>query len=233
MRYAIISDIHGNLPALTAALAHIDTIDIDRIVCLGDIVGYGSDPVACLDLVRSRTEYVVLGNHDFAAVNIPARRDFNSHAAKAIVWTAQQLSPADKAYIKTLPYRLGIDTMLFVHASPDHPERMRYILTAMEAKQQAQAFSERVCFVGHSHRPYIFALDPHMREYDSEHRFLINVGSVGQPRDGDNRLAFCVLDTVAGSCDIVRLAYDIDAAAAGILAAGLDRRLAERLIRGE
>lgn len=233
MRYAIISDIHSNLEALTTALAHIDTIDIDRIVCLGDIVGYGADPAACLDLVRSRTEYVVMGNHDFAAVHVDAAGEFNEYAAGAVAWTARQLSPADKAYLRTLPYRVSLDDLLFVHSTPDHPERMTYIRSPLDARSRAGAFTERVCFFGHSHHPGVFPLDHHTRVYDSEHRFMLNPGSVGQPRDSDARLAFGVLDTVAGTWDVVRLDYDIDTASRKIKDAGLGDFLALRLYIGE
>jgi predicted phosphodiesterase len=121
MRYAIISDIHSNLEALTTALAYIDTIDIDRIVCLGDIVGYGADPAACLDLVRSRTEYVVMGNHDFAAVHVDAAGEFNEYAASAVAWTARQLSPADTSYLRTLPYRFRSTTSCSCTPPPTIP----------------------------------------------------------------------------------------------------------------
>ncbi len=229
MRLAIISDIHANLEALQQVLEDIRRQQADRIVCLGDIVGYGADPVACIELVREQASMCVLGNHDAALFTDSQRAYFNPHALEAVRWTAEQLGADHRDYLRGLPYRISSDHMLFLHATPRAPEEWDYIFSGMEARMQARHFYERLCFIGHSHIPGVYPLDADVVEYDPEHRFMINVGSVGQPRDGNWRSSYGLLDTVAGSYENRRVEYDVEAAAAKIIAHKLPSRLAERL----
>ncbi len=232
MRYAIISDIHSNLEALTVALRHIDGARIDRVLCLGDIVGYGPDPVECLRLVREATSIIVMGNHDEAVNDYEQTEYFNSVARQAIEWTTAELPDEQKAFLRGLPYSIPLDDMLLVHSAPQFPYKWEYIFSAFEARLYANSFPERLCFVGHSHLPGIYAMSPGVQEYTPDHRFIINVGSVGQPRDGDPRLSFGILDTVAGSYETVRLEYDATRTALRIMEKGLPRYLAERILVG-
>ncbi|MDT8324586.1 MAG: metallophosphoesterase family protein [Bacteroidota bacterium] len=233
MRLAIISDIHANLEALTAVLEDIHHRQADRIVCLGDIVGYGADPAPCVGLVRSHADICVLGNHDAAVFAAHQRAYFNPFALAAVQWTVGRLSAEDVAFLRGMPYRISLENMLFVHSAPRAPEEWDYVFSGMEARMQARHFFERLCFVGHSHIPGVYPLDSGVREYTPDDRFLINVGSVGQPRDRDWRSAYGLLDTVAGSYESRRVAYDVDTAMRKIRDAGLPVRLAERLRSGE
>ncbi|MBI5646387.1 MAG: metallophosphoesterase family protein [Ignavibacteriae bacterium] len=232
MRLAIISDIHSNLEALSAVLEDIDRHSADRIICLGDVVGYGADPSACMALLRGRGVDIIMGNHDEAAFSPEKRRYFSENAAFAIRWTAKQLGERELDELRSLPYRISFDGMLFVHSTPRSPERWDYLFSGLEARSQSAAFRERLCFVGHSHQPAIFSLEPAVQEYSATGRFIINPGSVGQPRDGDWRASYGLLDTVAATYDNHRVDYDVAVAARKIVAAGLPRRLAERLLDG-
>ena len=229
MRLAIISDIHANLEALERVFEDVDAMEADRIVCLGDTVGYGADPAACLALVRERAHFCVLGNHDAAVFSEQERAFFNPNARLAVDWTAAQLDDEDIAYLRGLPYRISQDDMLFVHSAPRAPEQWDYVFSGMEARMQGRHFHERLCFIGHSHVPGLYPTDAGVKEYRHGQRYLINVGSVGQPRDGNWRASYGLLDTVAGTYENRRVEYDVQAAMRKIIDAGLPRRLAERL----
>lgn len=232
MRIAIISDIHANLEALESVLADIDAVEADHIICLGDIVGYGSDPAACIALIRQRVRLCVLGNHDAAVFSVKERAHFNPNARLAVDWTASQLSTEDVGYLRSLPYRVSQDNMLFVHSGPRAPEQWDYVFSGMEARLQGRHFHERLCFIGHSHVPGLYPIEAGSQEYRHGQRYLINVGSVGQPRDGDWRGSYGLLDTVAGTYENRRVEYDVATAARKIIDRGLPRRLAQRLAAG-
>lgn len=234
MRLAVISDIHGNLEALEEALRDIDARAADEIVCLGDVVGYGADPAACLRLVRDRCRHVLLGNHDEAAFNPRIAESFNAYARRAAAWTRGQLEPEQRDFLRELPYMLSLEgeQLLFSHSTPRNAQDFDYIFGDMEARSYADAFSERLCFVGHTHIPRIHPLDARVRAYTPSDRFIINCGSVGQPRDRDSRASYGLLDTVAGTYENVRLVYDVAAAARKIVDAGLPEALASRLFDG-
>ncbi|MFZ1730965.1 MAG: metallophosphoesterase family protein [Bacteroidota bacterium] len=233
MRLAIISDIHANLEALESVLLDIEMIQADRLVCLGDIVGYGADPAACLNIIRERAEICVLGNHDAAVFTESGRSFFNPNAREAVAWTTAQLSTEDVAFLQGLPYRVSKDDLLFVHSAPRAPEQWDYVFSGMEARLLGRYFHERICFIGHSHVPGMYPIDAGIYEYTHGQRYLINVGSVGQPRDRNWRSSYGLLDTVAGTYENRRVEYDVESAAKKILKNGLPRRLAERLKLGE
>ena len=238
MKVAVLSDIHGNAEALDAVLERCDALEIGRIVCLGDIVGYGADPGYCVDVIRDRADVLVAGNHDRAAVGLEDLSWMNDLAAEAIQWTMGVLTPSHVGLLTGLPliHREGDQT--FVHGSPEGPETFPYIFTASEAAAALKATDARLTFVGHSHRAFIYAEG--MGEVASvegsievpDTRCLVNVGSVGQPRDRDPRAAFGVVDDEYTTLELVRVAYDLPRAQAKILEAGLPPFLAERLSSG-
>jgi len=232
VRLAIISDIHSNLEALTSVLDHIRERQAHSIVCLGDVVGYGANPLECLRLIRDNADFCVLGNHDAAVLHENYERAFNPTASKAIEWTLPRLDEEAKLWLRSLPYRISRDDMLFVHSSPHAPEQWEYIFSGLDARRQGEFFSERLCFIGHSHTPFVFPIHAARSEYDSTNRFIINVGSVGQPRDGDWRSSYGILDTVAGTYENCRVEYDVDLCMRKIRDAGLPQRLADRLRTG-
>jgi predicted phosphodiesterase len=232
MRLAIISDIHANLEALTTTFELIDKRKVDQIICLGDIVGYGADPSECLRLVRERCQTIIIGNHDLAAVKMEKAEDYNTTARIAAHWTNGVLSDDEKAYLASLPYTATLENLLFVHGSPYEPEEFYYILSSRDAVDAMAFFSQRICFIGHSHVPGIFSQQGRATTIDAEERYLINVGSVGQPRDGNPMLSFGLFDTEKWRYKNIRLPYDAETAARKIIAAGLPPVLGERLMVG-
>jgi diadenosine tetraphosphatase ApaH/serine/threonine PP2A family protein phosphatase len=232
MRIAVISDIHSNLEALQKALEVISGKNIDEVVCLGDTVGYGANPNECLDLVRSVTPHILLGNHDEAAVDPSIAHSFNSHARTAVAWTAKALTDANKEFIKSLPRKFERHEVLFVHASPFEPDEWHYVLTEDDAENNFSRFSNHICFIGHSHEPLVYCDDGWTEEVVPGKRYIINVGSVGQPRDHDPRLSFGIYDTGTGLYENVRAEYDVKTASDKIRSAGLPAVLAERILVG-
>lgn len=244
MRHAIISDIHSNLEALTAVLDDIDRRRVDHIVCLGDVVGYGADPGACLSAVRQVTDLVVAGNHDWGAVGKVDLGYFNRSARTAAEWTGKHLSDSERDFLSQLPLTLDLgngDGFLAVHATPDQPQEWRYLLSIDEAEYQFERLFKPICFVGHSHQPIAWQwssggrVSVVGREYlqaEPGRRYIFNVGSVGQPRDGDPRACYAIYDQGRGEAVIHRVEYDVSSAQAKILKAGLPARLAERLSQG-
>lgn len=243
MRTAFISDIHGNLAALQIALEDIKTQSVDRIVCLGDIVGYGPNPNECVALVKQVSELTVVGNHDYAALGRIDTLGFNEYARAAADWTTDNLTDSTKTFLEDLPMTKLLDGILLVHASPKDPERWTYVLSYQEAKRQFGGFTERLCFIGHSHLPVVieeygddinalsFPEDIPLRLH-RDRRYLVNVGSVGQPRDRDPRTGYVWYDDVLDAALLRRLEYPIQEVQEKILEAGLPPFLAQRLADG-
>jgi diadenosine tetraphosphatase ApaH/serine/threonine PP2A family protein phosphatase len=240
VRYAILSDIHGNLEALDAVLADAAP-RAEAVLCLGDIVGYGADPLACIERVAARAEAVVAGNHEHAVSGLLDLAWFNESARAAAVWTRRRLDDDHRAWLGGRPLVHVIDDATLVHASPARPEEWEYLVSAEDGYEAFAAFTTRLCFVGHSHRPGAWSLgssgpahEPNATETVLEHgrRYVINVGSVGQPRDRDARAAYAVWDTDEHRVTIRRVPYDVAGARDKILAAGLPTFLAERLSIG-
>lgn len=232
MQLAVISDIHGNLEALTQALEVIDELGADEIVCLGDVVGYGPDPDACVDIVRERCKTIIMGNHDQAATNLEATENFNPIAREAVWWTHDHIREENLEFLKNLPFRELRDDIHFVHASPKNPDRWTYLFTISDALPEFSAFEEKICFVGHTHSPRVFSNATDAMAITKEHQFIINVGSIGQPRDGDPRLSFGWFDTEAWDYKNIRSTYDVRQTAEKTRDRGLPGILAERLLRG-
>ncbi len=239
MHYAIISDIHSNLEALTVVLDEIKRRKPERIVSLGDVVGYGADPSACLKLICETCHEFVMGNHDEAISDIGLRESFNRDAKRAVEWAAEQLSSEEKKLILGWP-RVIIDRsheMTLTHGSPDQPEDYKYVFGASDARPSFESFQTRVCFIGHTHVPSLFSdagevryLLPDGYTLNPAKRYILNPGSVGQPRDRDPRTSFALFDSEKMEIEIVRLRYDNQTAAQKIREAALPAFLAERLL---
>lgn len=241
MRYAILSDIHANYEAFTAVLEAIDAMEIDSILCLGDVVGYGANPNEAVELTRERADVTTKGNHDHAAVDPAEEAYFNSWAVQAIQWTRNELTKDNLDYLKAMPYESFLPDVRLVHASPGEPRRWRYVLSPQAAAREFSAFEESFCFIGHSHVPMIVLRTEvgtsELLEGEvalpAGARVLINVGSVGQPRNGDPRASFAVLDLEDRSARLVRVEYDLQTARKKIIDAGLPRFLGDRLLLGQ
>ena len=241
MRYGIIGDIHSNLEAFEAVLEEIDKREIDKIICLGDIVGYGANPNECIDKVRQLTDIVVIGNHDAGSIGQTDLNYFNWVAREACEWTGRVLTASNKAYLKNLDFVKKEKGAFIVHASPSKPAAWIYVISLGVAIQEFSYFNEPICFVGHSHVPITFVKrgkkydvieDTHFKLDQGAH-YIINVGSIGQPRDLDPRASFGIYDSDEKQVEIIRLAYDIETAQTKIRKAGLPEFLATRLALGK
>lgn len=235
MRIAIISDIHANLEALTKALQIIDEQKPDEIICLGDVVGYGPDPNSCVDIIRDRSKVVLMGNHDYAVTHTEATENFNPVAKEAVFWTRDRISPDNLEYLSALPYTHKNENLCFVHSTPFEPENWHYVFTWNDAISQFDHFEEKICFIGHSHVPQIYYNDtsvPMALELSKQSKYLINVGSIGQPRDGNPRLSFGILDLDKWFYQPFRSDYEMEITAQKIRDRGLPPFLADRLIKG-
>ncbi|HEY2955306.1 MAG TPA: metallophosphoesterase family protein [Candidatus Eisenbacteria bacterium] len=241
MVHAILSDIHGNLEALEAVLEDLERVKPASVACLGDFVGYGASPNECIERLRPRLAEAVVGNHDLAAVGRLALNGFHADAAVAARWTDGALTPENRAYLESLPLERIWHGARLTHAAPAAPASWRYVLSARDAKVELAAFGERVCFIGHTHFPCTFERDAAELRYsraeafplEPGHRYLVTVGSVGQPRDGDPRAAYLLYDDEAGLVRHVRREYDVAGAMRRIVEAGLPSFLADRLQWGE
>lgn len=239
MRYAIISDIHSNLEAFEAVLAEIERDSVDQIVCVGDIVGYAACPQDCVDIIRKREIPCVAGNHDYAAIGKTSIQYFNPDARDAILWTREALAQEAMDYLANLPLTLDFDGFTLAHGTLQSPELFDYIQTIYDAHLSFEALENPICFLGHSHVPITFFdddpisyfMEPEIPLSESE-KLLVNVGSVGQPRDQDSRACYALYDVDEGMIWIRRVAYNIEAAARRIRDAGLPAMNAERLAYG-
>ena len=240
MRYAVLSDIHGNLEALEAVLADAAT-RTDTLLCLGDLVGYGADPVACVEMVAGRAQTITLGNHEQAVAGGLDLDWFNPHARAAAEWTRERLDEDHLRYLTALPLIAEVGDATLVHASPDRPDEWDYLISAEDGFNAFSAFATRLCFVGHSHLPGAWSLGSSGPEHlpgsidlslERGRRYIVNVGSVGQPRDRDPRASYAIWDRAARRVAIRRVPYDLAEARRKIVAAGLPRFLADRLQRG-
>lgn len=237
MRFGIVSDIHANLQALEAVLA--DMPAVDEVLCLGDVVGYGGDPNACVDLVREKGWPTLVGNHDRACTDVDILEWFNDDAQRAIEWTVAHLGSDRLGWLSALPDSDQIgDEILLVHGSPrDHI--YEYILDAPTAEANLDIINGQTCFHGHTHVPGIFRRDDRqlVHEYQvGSFRLsgaeLVNPGSVGQPRDGNPDSSYAVWDRHAGTFEFRRVAYDREGAKKAIREARLPERFAARLDNG-
>lgn len=245
MRLMVFSDVHANLEALRAVLRDAKRRQINRSICLGDLVGYGPYPNECIELVKSlRNCRCLAGNHDVAALWETSPYGMSASAKKAILWTMDQLSDDNKAYLEALPDRLDIADMTFVHANPYNPRGWRYVLDRKYAIRSFAATRCRNLFIGHSHRPLVitkkhfFSVDLQAvsgalkTELSDSKRRIINCGSVGQPRDRDPRSCYLVYDSRTLMLEYYRVSYDMEKTTGAIKAADLPASLGRRLLKG-
>ncbi len=242
MRIAVISDIHSNIEALTEVLRVIEEQKVDRIVSLGDVVGYGASPNPCCELVRSVTEVTLLGNHDAA---VAGRMDYSYYydaARHALDWSSRVLSEENMEWLRSLPYTYRIGEVGFCHGSPVEPKAYEYIF-ALEQARDLTPYVEHlpeVTFIGHSHLCKAFAIgsgevhDVVAQKFGIRrgYKYIISVGSVGQPRDYDNRSCFVICDTGARTVEYIRVEYDIATSAQKIFDASLALNFGKRLFLG-
>jgi diadenosine tetraphosphatase ApaH/serine/threonine PP2A family protein phosphatase len=238
MKIVIISDIHGNLEALNKVLEHIDKLEEEkRVVCLGDIVGYGPNPAECFKIVESLTDKICLGNHEYAILDEDFDYQMARYAREAIIWTRGILGEEIREAINRIPIQIEEDNVLYVHASPDDPIRWKYITNTRNAYSSLIEMKHSLCFVGHSHIPGIYAYNElrgnsNKATLSRDDKTIVNVGSVGQPRDGSPMLSFAVFDEDNWSVEIIRLEYDYHKTMAKIEKANLPFFLAKRLAKG-
>lgn len=242
MRIAVFADIHANLEALEAVLDDMKKQKVTSMVCLGDIVGYNADPSACLERVRALGCQAVQGNHDYHSGNDSDLSAMNDVAKTALYWTRGQLSTEQRNYLREMPLTQTVeDFFTVVHASLAEPQRWTYVLSREAAADSFARQDHQVCFCGHTHMPFVFqetdgrvSVAKYKKfQIKSGTRYLINCGSVGQPRDGDPLAAYAIYNVYSNIVELRRVTYDMATAVSKIRAAGLPDALAKRLALGK
>lgn len=243
MRYAVLGDLHANLTALEAVLTDLEGEGVDALLSVGDVVGYGAAPREVIQLVRELRVTVVKGNHDAAVTGELDARWFNPFAREAVDWTVAELDREERRWLAELPLVAHLEHCSVAHGTPHAPERYDYVQSTEDADPSLDELEEPLCFVGHTHVPVTilrlveqpertsYTLDDHVDLSESAVA-LVNVGSVGQPRDEDPRAAYGVFDSDRAEFVLRRVEYDVEREAARIRAAGLPEALAERLFHG-
>ncbi len=239
MRTAIFGDIHANLEALEAVLADAAQQGVIQYVCLGDVVGYNADPVACLDKIREMNCPTVKGNHDQEASEDHSLDNMNPVAAYALQWTREQLDDDHRLWLKRLRMVRQVSDYTIVHSTLDQPVHWNYVTNRFDAMSNFSYQFTQICFHGHTHVPKIYVKSDKVREVAAESviiepnaKYFINAGSVGQPRDGDPRACYAIYDNESKIIVFRRVEYDIATTQRKILEAGLPEMLAERLQEG-
>jgi len=240
MRYGIFADVHGNLEAFQAVVEALRNEHVERYLFAGDIVGFGADPAECIRLLKELNPVAIAGNHDWAVAGLFDKKWFNADVENSINWTKSVLSEDDKAFLKSFQLVQNIEGIGLVHSSLDNPGEFKYVLDLFEADISLEESLDHICFIGHTHRPVIFYLKGLQANYILHNeihiqdgtRYLVNVGSVGQPRDGNPYACYCVYDSYTRLLQIKRVPYDIHKAQEKILNAGLPHIFADRLPQG-
>ena len=239
MLYAILGDIHGNIHALRAVLDDAERAGAERFLCLGDVVGYGAHPSECISVVRELGALTVAGNHDWGAIGKVDVRYFNADARDSIDWTRRQLSNEECEHLDNLELVATADDVTIVHSSLFAPDYFDYINTLYDVHLNFKHLSTRICFVGHSHVPVMFLdtepaavfLEPEYK-VPEDRRLVVNVGSVGQPRDHLNLASYALYDSDERKVSMRRVDYDCQSASQDILDAGLPPTNATRILIG-
>ena len=239
MKYAIIADIHANLEALQVVLEDIKDQKCTHYACLGDVVGYNANPKECLEIIRSMGMPCVKGNHDEYCSIESALEGFNPHAAEAVEWTRNHLDEVDLKWLRDLKYIRLVANFTLVHATLDGPQRWGYVFDKLAAATSLTYQNTQVCFFGHTHVPLAFVKDSAVRggtyskfRIEAGKKYFINVGSVGQSRDGVAKATYVIYDMDEQTVELRRLDYDMAVTQKKIIDAGLPPRLAERLALG-
>lgn len=238
-KYAIFGDVHANLEALQAVLADAERQGVTQYACTGDIVGYNANPVECLEIIRGLKCAIVRGNHDHYCSYDEELNGFHPLAADAVDWTRKQLAEEHRQFMRNLPLISKQNSFWLVHGTLDMPDHWGYVFEALEAEANFTYQFTPLCFFGHTHVPLAFEKTDFVKgglyttiKVQLGHKYFINVGSVGQPRDGDNRAAYVVYDLTSNQIELRRVEYDIAAAQEKITKAGLPPRMAARLAVG-
>jgi predicted phosphodiesterase len=240
MKYGILGDIHANLEALEAVLEDMEKQGVKKFVSVGDLVGYGANPIECIDIVRNRLKATVTaGNHDFAAVDKLNIDFFNAYARESALWTRKTLPEEHKAYIRSLKLVEYCDNFTVVHSTLYSPELFEYIQTSYDAHLSFEQQTTPLSFMGHSHVPVnffkrknvSFNMDTEVK-IDENTKIMVNVGSIGQPRDENPDAVSVVYDSEESLIRVSRVRYDVEKAARKIVSSGLPEILAERLKYG-
>jgi predicted phosphodiesterase len=241
MKYGFFSDVHANLEALKACVIDFRSEKLDKVYFLGDAVGYGPYPDECVKLINDVAAVKLMGNHDYAALGLMETDFFNQYAAESMGWTKSSISRKTTEIMADFQLQHELGDILLVHASPREPENWHYILDMDDASESFEYFTQKICMLGHTHRPYIVfkeksgeaALSKETEEIlTEERRYLVNIGSVGQPRDGDPRSCYLIYDVEKGSIQHKRVAYNIKATQKDMAKIGLPEYLIERLAVG-
>ncbi|MCE9612754.1 MAG: metallophosphatase family protein [Lentisphaerae bacterium] len=239
-RYAILGDIHSNWPALEAVMTDAFAQNVTQFLCVGDVVGYNAEPVRCLETIMELGCVTVMGNHDQYCSSSAPLDDFHPLAAEVVRWTRNQLNDQHLTFLRDLKFVRRVAGFTLVHSTLDMPEKWGYVFDALEADANFNYQSTALCFHGHTHVPVVFERQKTVHRMHFSRlqlqlgtRYFINVGSVGQPRDGDPRSAYAVFDPQLKTVELRRVPYDVEATQAGIRNAGLPERLARRLVFGK
>jgi diadenosine tetraphosphatase ApaH/serine/threonine PP2A family protein phosphatase len=240
MKIAILGDIHSNIDALEAVLQDAQQQKVEKYCCVGDVVGYNACPRECLDRVRGLNAVIVRGNHDHYCSYNESLSDFHPLAAEVVDWTRNVLTAEERRFLHDLPLVQMVESFTVVHSTLDNPDMWGYVFDKLEAESNFAYQATSVCFYGHTHVPLVFEKSETVRSELFEHirislgkKYFINVGSIGQPRDGDPRAAYAVFNTLRNTIELRRISYDIEAAQKRNMDAGLPERLAARLAVGK
>ncbi len=241
MIYLIFSDVHSNLESLNKFIEISTEIPHDKKVCLGDMVGYNANPNECLDWIRQNVDIVLAGNHDYGAVGMIDISEFNPFAQEACLWSKEQLTDANRMFLRSLPIVKEEDGILWAHSSPFEPDEWHYINNKYDAQNNFPHFKNSICFVGHSHKLGVYELELNgwvegIYQFDYELklgcRYIVNVGSLGQPRDGIPKPSFVIFNSSTLKLEIIRYEYNFNATQSKVISEGLPSYLAERLAMG-
>ena len=241
MRYGIFSDIHGNLLALEAVTSAFEEEKIDKLLCVGDFVGYGANPHECIKKIQDMGAIGIAGNHDWAVVGKTDLQYFNPMAREAILWTKNHLLPEDIDFLNRLELVLTCEDFMMVHGTLFEPHYFHYLFEENQARTAFSMMTKDILFVGHTHMAGIFIQGQRGVHYvtsesvtmKNDCKYIVNVGSVGQPRDGNPSASYCVFDVTTKTIVLKRIPYDIEEAQKRILQAGLPPFLALRLALGQ
>ena len=241
MRYGILGDIHSNLEALQAVVIACQEQNVKTFLCVGDIVGYGADPIRCIETIQELKADAVAGNHDWAVAGKFEPTDFNSMGQAAVMWTRDVLSNEQRHFLNNLPLIYKNEDLILVHGTLNKADQFIYLEDIGQALDTFYLMDNNVCFVGHTHVPQIFVKQDEKVYYahslqietNYQNKYIINVGSVGQPRDLNPMAAYCIYDTETKIIEIKRIRYDVELAQRKILEAGLPEFLAYRLKVGQ
>lgn len=241
MKYGFFSDVHANLEALKACVIDFRSEKLDKVFFMGDAVGYGPFPDESVKLIHDVASVKLMGNHDYAALGLMETDFFNQYAAESMGWTKNSISRKTIQIMSDFELKHEFDDLLLVHSSPKEPELWHYILDMDDATESFEYFSQRLCLLGHTHRPYIvyketsgeIVLSKQAEEVlTDERRYLVNIGSVGQPRDGDPRSCYLIYDVENKTIRHKRVSYNIKATQKDMAKIGLPEYLIERLAVG-